>query len=204
MTEAIELVEAARSRLQEYGVEASVRFENSPLVRADATIALRWGSSRQRFAVHAMSAVRMAPVLAARDEVAHAMVVAPWISPRMGQQLRGSGVAYIDMVGNASVRFGTALIEVSGRPKPPVARHQASRAGSLVSPANRRIIAALVADPTLEQATLRDLATAAGVSLGQAHKSTVLLAEAGFHRDRLDDEQRAALAAVLAAVEGLG
>lgn len=207
MVDAVALVEAVRERLQEYGVDCSVRFEHSPLVQADATIALRWGTSRQRFAVHAMDAVRLARVLAARDEAGHPMVVAPWISARMGEQLRGAGVAYVDTVGNASVRFGTALIEVSGRPRPstgmghalPGARPRA--AGSLVSPGNRRVIAALLADRGLEQATLRELAAAAGVSLGQAHKATALLADAGFHRDRLDEEQREALSAVLSAVE---
>jgi hypothetical protein len=202
-----ELVEAARARLLEYGVECSVRFEQSPLVQADATIALRWGASRQRFSVHAMSSVRLAGVLAARGETPGPMVVAPWISSRVGAQLRAAEVAYVDTVGNASVRFGTVLIEVSGRPKPAPdatgASGEGRTPGSLVSPANRRVIAALLADPALEVGTLRERAAAAGVSLGQAHKTTTLLADAGFHRDRLDDEQRAALRAVLTAISRL-
>ena len=211
-----ELVEAARARLQEYGVECSIRFEQSPLVLADATVALRWGASRQRFAVHAMRSVRLAGVLAARGETPSPMVVAPWISQRVGAQLRAAEVAYVDTAGNASVRFGTVLIEVSGRPRPArtppgpdvdptISTETPARRtpGSLVSPANRRVIAALLADPGLEVGTLRELAAAAGVSLGQAHKTTALLADAGFHRDRLDDEQREALHAVLTAIARL-
>lgn len=225
------LVEAARSWLVEWGVDCSVRYERSPLVRADATLALRWGGARQRFAVHALSAVRLASVLAAAAEAgAPVLVVAPWISPRIGGQLRALGVAYVDSVGNASVRFGTVLIEVSGRKRPSVrpepveapldelgdrehvgdreprtpslSRHQ--RSGRLLTGANRRVIAALLADPALEAAPLRELAQAAGVSVGQAHKSVTLLAGAGYHRGRMDARQRAALAGVLDAVAALG
>jgi hypothetical protein len=204
-----ELVECARAFLEERGVDCSVRYERSPLVRAAATLALRWGGSRQRFAVHAMAAVRLTEVLAAVAETtAPVLVVAPWISARVGEQLRAVGAGYVDSAGNASVRFGTVLIEVSGRPRPrraPAAPAAATaggagRGGRLLTPANRRVIGALLAEPALETAPLRDLAAAAGVSLGQAHKSVALLGEAGYHRDRLDERQRAALAGVLAAV----
>ena len=229
-----ELVEAVAARLREYGVECSVRHERSPLVRADATLALRWSRSHQRFALHVMPAIRLTEVLAARDESSPAMVTAPWISPRIGEQLRQAGVSYVDSVGNASVRFGTVLIEVSGRPRPVRAARSARSGGSargggsararagrseaaasrgaaaggrrtstLLTPANRRVVSALLDDPALGTASLRRLAAEAGVSLGQAHKATTLLAEAGFHRDRLSDAQRAALADVLAAVGGL-
>ncbi|MEX0426810.1 hypothetical protein AB3X52_04185 [Nocardioides sp. DS6] len=219
MTVTRTLVEAVHARLREYGVDCTVRHERSPLVRADATLALRWAGSHQRFSLYAMPAIRLSEVLAARDEAVRAMVTAPWISPRMGEQLREAGVCYVDSVGNASVRFGTVLIEVAGRPRPPRAERTggADRAGmasepaaagrrtsTLLTPANRRVVAALLDDPSLPTATLREIAAVAGVSLGQAHKAVALLADAGFHRDRLSDDQRAALADVLAAVDGLG
>lgn len=199
------LVAAVRRHLEEYGVDCTVRVERSPLVGADATLALRWGASHQRFALYAMPGIRLARVLAARDESPRVLVTAPWISARMGAQLREAGVGYVDSVGNASVRFGTVLIEVSGRPRPPRPSDPSpTRTAPLLTSANRRVIAALLADPALGRATLRDLAAAAEVSLGQAHKASALLAEAGFHRDRLSDSQRDALADVLAAVDGLG
>jgi hypothetical protein len=202
------LVEAARSHLVEWGLDCSVRYERSPLVRADATLALRWAGTRQRLAVHAMTSVRLAAVLAAADAGGTGdpvLVVAPWISPKVGAQLRGLGIAYVDSVGNASLRFGTVLIEVVGRKRPSRERAEpVARRGRLLTPANRRVIGALLADPGLEVAPLRELAAAAGVSVGQAHKSVSLLAAAGYHRDRMDEAQRAALAGVLAAVGTLG
>ena len=215
MTVTRTLVEAVHARLREYGVDCTVRHERSPLVRADATLALRWAGSHQRFSLYAMPAIRLSEVLAARDEAVRAMVTAPWISPRIGEQLREAGVCYVDSVGNASVRFGTVLIEIAGRPRPPRAERTGQgmasepaaasrRTSTLLTPANRRVVAALLDDPALPTATLREIAAAAGVSLGQAHKAVALLADAGFHRDRLSDDQRAALADVLAAVDGLG
>jgi hypothetical protein len=198
------LVESARAQLAEWGIDCSVRYEHSPLVRADATLALRWGGARQRFAVHAVPAVRLAQVLAARGGELPVLVVAPWISTRVGEQLRAAGVAYLDSVGNASLRFGTVLIEVSGRKKPVPQRELSTRTGKLLTPANRQVIEALLADRALEQATLRELAAAASVSLGQAHKTVALLADAGFDRGRLDERQRRELAGVLEAVRRLG
>lgn len=202
------LVDAVRDHLEEYGVDCTVRVERSPLVRADATLALRWGTSHQRFALYAMPGIRLAQVLAARDESPRVLVTAPWISARVGAQLRDAGVGYVDSVGNASVRFGTVLVEVSGRPRRSRPARPvpglSTRSSTLLTPANRKVVAALLADPALGQATLRDLAAAAGVSLGQAHKASTLLADAGFHRDRLGDAQRVALADVLDAVDGLG
>jgi len=209
MTSPKTLVEAVRHHLGAYGVECSVRVERSPLVRADATLALRAAGSRERFSLYAMPAIRLSEVLAARDEAARVLVAAPWVSPRMGAQLRDAGVAYVDSVGNASVRFGSVLIEVSGRPRPRPSTSSGTgaspsrRTTTLLTPANRKVVAALLADPALGEAPLRELAAAAGVSLGQAHKASALLADAGFHRDRLHDDQRAALADVLAAVDGL-
>jgi len=257
MDETDALIDAARARLIELGLDVSLRRESAPHVRADATVALRLGGSRQRFAVHARSAVRLRDVLEARDSAGPVLVVARWISAKVGAQLREIGIAYVDSVGNASVRFGTVLIEVSGRKRPAVGGFEArsartstggegsartstggegsartstggrastsgvsvvevrgapatslettrARTGRLLTPANRRVIAALLDDPGLETATLRELAEAAGVSLGQAHKSVTLLGAAGYHREHLDEAQRAALRGVLDAVQAVG
>lgn len=198
------LIDVACDRLVEHGLEVFVRRErggNAP----DATLALRWGGVRQRFSLYGAPAVRLARVLAARQGANPALVAAPWISPRIGEQLRAAQVAYVDSVGNASIRFGPVLVEVSGRPRPPRAPRSAPdghegppvRLRQLVTPAHARVVSALLDEPALGAATLRDLAAAAGVSLGQAHKTATLLAEAGFHRDRLEADQVTTLRHVL-------
>lgn len=185
-----ELIDAVCDRLVEHGLEVFVRRERGGNA-ADATLALRWGGVRQRFSLYGAPAVRLGRVLASRQGADPALVAAPWIAPRMGEQLRAAQVAYVDTVGNASVRFGPVLLEVSGRPRPPRAQPEAPavRLRQLVSPAHARVVSALLADEALGAATLRELADAAGVSLGQAHKTATLLAAAGFHRDRLQADQ---------------
>jgi hypothetical protein len=209
------LIDAALGHLTQAGLDVTVRRERSGLTRADATVALRWAGSRQRWAVHATDAIRLRDLLEARA-AGPVLVVAPWIAPSMGERLRAAQVAYVDSVGNAAVRFGPVLIEVSGRKRPgrgldtsspttggrvaSASERIETRSGQLLTPANRQVISALLADPSLETATLRELAAAAGVSVGQAHKSVALLASAGYHRGHLDEAQRAALSGVLDAV----
>ncbi|WP_300681242.1 hypothetical protein [Nocardioides sp.] len=197
MVDVNDLMEAVRRHIESAGPECSVRLENSPLsaADADATIALRWGGSRQRFAVHVMERVRMERVLAARADRG-GMVVAPWISTTMGRRLSEAGVAWADSVGNMAIRFGMVLLEVSGRPRPaaPAQVGPPVRSVSLLTPANARVIEALIADPSVRDGSLRALAAVAEVSVGQAHKASTLLASAGFHRDRLGPDQIEALA----------
>lgn len=205
------LIDTALGHLTGAGLDVTVRRERSGLTRADATVALRWAGSRQRWAVHVTGAIRLRDLLEARA-AGPVLVVAPWISPSMGERLRAAQIAYVDSVGNAALRFGPVLIEVSGRKRPArdggrgasASEHVETRSGRLLTPANRRVIAALLAEPLLESAPLRELAAAADVSLGQAHKTVALLAGAGYHRGYLDEAQRAALRAILDAVHALG
>lgn len=206
------LLDAALAHLSRAGLDVTVRRERSGLSRADATVALRWAGSRQRWAVHVTGAIRLRDLLEARA-AGPVLLVAPWIAPSMGERLRAAQIAYVDSVGNAALRFGPVLMEVSGRARPvrdggssgvSSTVSYGARSGQLLTPANRQVIAALLADPSLETATLRELAAAAGVSVGQAHKSVALLASAGYHRGHLDEARRAALSGVLDAVAGLG
>ena len=200
-----ELIDTVCDRLVEHGLEVFVRRERGGSSAPDATLALRWGGVRQRFSLYGAPAVRLGRVLAAAGQSADpALVAAPWISPHMGEQLREAHLAYVDTVGNASIRFGPVLLEVSGRPRPPRPAAEAPpvRLRQLVTPANARVVSALVTDPAIGRATLRDLAGAAGVSLGQAHKTATLLAAAGFHRDRLSTDQVATLENLLSIAAG--
>lgn len=199
-----ELIDTACDRLVEHGLEVFVRRERGGS-GPDATLALRWGGVRQRFSLYAAPAVRLGRVLAAAAQSPDpALVAAPWIAPRVGVQLRGAQLAYVDSVGNASIRFGPVLVEVSGRPRPPRPASEAPsvRLRQLVTPANARVVAALLREPALGQGTLRDLAGAADVSLGQAHKTATLLAAAGFHRDRLGADQLSTLQNLLSIAGG--
>jgi hypothetical protein len=83
------------------------------------------------------------------------------------------------------VQFDGVLLDVRGRPRPDDLAVPAQKtAGNLFSTARAQVAFALLAWPPLWEATRRDLAHAAGVSLEQAHKALALLTEAGYRRDR--------------------
>ncbi|GAA1351360.1 type IV toxin-antitoxin system AbiEi family antitoxin [Falsarthrobacter nasiphocae] len=112
------------------------------------------------------------------------VVLAPYISPRSAEAFRRMGVNYVDMSGNMNLKFGGTYIEIQGRPKGPWAEVQArlrvSEKGSLFTPRRSQVIFALLAWPQLRQAPQREVAEAAGVSLGLVNSTVGLLVREGF------------------------
>lgn len=107
------------------------------------------------------------------------LLLTDFVSPRTADALRRVDVQYADSAGNAWIQFGDVLIDVRGRPRPHGIT-SAPATGSLFSTARSKVIFALLAWPELWHATQRDLARAADVSVGQAHNTRLLLAEAGY------------------------
>lgn len=86
---------------------------------------------------------------------------------------------YLDAAGNAWIQFGDVLIDVRGRPRP-VDAPRTPGSGNLFSVGRDQVVMALLAWPHRWEAPQRDVAAAAGVSLGQAHNTLTLLAQAEY------------------------
>ncbi|WP_317762798.1 type IV toxin-antitoxin system AbiEi family antitoxin [Rhodococcus opacus] len=124
------------------------------------------------------------------------LVVGERITERSATSLRDLRIQYIDNLGNAYIEFGDVYIDVRGRrPKPrdpesrsdydDNVRHEPSprSAHNLFSPRRSQVVFALLTWPHLAASRVRDIATAAGVSMGQAHDTLSMLDDAGFlHR----------------------
>lgn len=108
----------------------------------------------------------------------------PHVTPKTADSFRRAGVQYLDAAGNAWIHFEDVLIDVRGRPRPTGAAPRASAAGNLFSSGRAQVVLVLLAWPDLWYSSQRDIARAAGVSLGQAHNTLALLAQAGYDRDR--------------------
>lgn len=108
---------------------------------------------------------------------------APNITAKTADSFRRAGVQYLDAVGNAWIQFGDVLIDVRGRPRPTGAAPPTAAAGNLFSSGRAQVMLALLAWPELWEAPQREVARAAGVSLGQAHNTLALLVQAGYERD---------------------
>ena len=143
--------------------------------RATATLAR--GSSTQTYTLfHG----RTVPLATAGEPDNPTLVFTTFVSPRSADTFRRAGVQYLDTAGNAWVHFGDVLIDVRGRPRPERTTGRPRLSGNLFSTGRAQVIFALLTWPHLWDATQRDLARAAGVSLGQAHNTLALLADAGY------------------------
>jgi hypothetical protein len=141
--------------------------------------------------------------------VAHpVLLVADYIAPRLGELLRVAGQEYIDTVGNAWLNSGPLLILCSGNAPAPkgsissiiakhditglldqstdlsaaemASRYRASPLPRTITAAGIKVLFALISEPSLAQATYRELAAAAGVSLGALTQTLNDLQEHGY------------------------
>ena len=174
------------ARLSDLGVTAGVgsAVAAGPGVQM-TTVRLTRGTSTRAYRLLCGPTVSLADAGPASGLEPPTLVFTSFMTPRSAEAFRRAGVQYLDMVGNAWVQFDGVLLDVRGRPRPddlPVPAHKP--AGNLFSTARAQVAFALLAWPQLWEATRRDLARAAGVSLGQAHNALALLTEAGYRRDR--------------------
>ncbi|WP_186313840.1 type IV toxin-antitoxin system AbiEi family antitoxin [Kocuria marina] len=111
------------------------------------------------------------------------LVLAPFVHPRSAQQLRNAGIRFLDAAGNAYLRFEGVLIDVRGRrPDPSITlrTRKARTSTNLFAPRRAQVVFALLSWPALLGASVRSIATAAKVSVGQAQSTLELLDEHDF------------------------
>ena len=113
------------------------------------------------------------------------------VSARSADAFRRAGIQYVDTAGNAWIQFGDVLIDIRGRrsstgevPGPGTR----SPGGNLFSTGRAQVAFVLLQWPALWKKPQRDIAEAAGVSLGQANNALKLFRSSGFgpggHRTR--------------------
>lgn len=94
------------------------------------------------------------------------ILLAPYVSPRMGAYLANRGVNFIDEVGNCRVELDDSYFAVVEGRKPP--RRPVLQEG--VRAPSYQVLFALLADPGLLAGTVRQVAVAAGVGKTTAAK----------------------------------
>jgi hypothetical protein len=184
-----ELLEQVRERLGTLGVKISVADDGGPVSSGVRThrARLKRGPNEQAYVAAYGDTVPLAPVVRARSSDPM-LVIARHIGPRTADAYRRAEVQYVDASGNAWLQFGDVLVDVQGRrPATPTPNRVA---GNLFTTSRAQVAFVLLAWPQLWHSTQRELARAAGVSLGQANNALRLLAEAGFGPDgRRDDDE---------------
>jgi hypothetical protein len=117
------------------------------------------------------------------------LVFTTYAAPRTIDTFRRAGVHYLDAAGNAWITFGDVFIDVRGRSRPDQIAAPKRVKGNLFSSGRAQVVCALLAWPDLWHAGRREVAHAAGVSVGQAHNALVLLAEAGYDGGEIPPRQ---------------
>ncbi|MGH8827490.1 MAG: type IV toxin-antitoxin system AbiEi family antitoxin [Jiangellaceae bacterium] len=168
------IAEAVSAQLSALGVKVTVDLETVKLVR---------GRSAQSYTLICGPTVTLARPAVGPDG-RPPLVFTTFVAPKTADSFRRAGVQYADTAGNAWVEFGDVLLDVRGRPRPKQTPRRARATGNLLSTSRAQVVFALLAWPELWHAPQRELAHAAGVSLGQAHNTLALLAEAGYHRNQ--------------------
>jgi hypothetical protein len=172
--------------LHDQMTELDVEAELGPLrilapALGSTALRLSRGSSRQEYTLLAGRAVRFADLAKDMSDGGPRFVYTAFTGPRTADALRRAHVQHLDTAGNAWIEFGDVLIDVRGRrPSEPVPSRGPGGSANLFSAARAQVIFALLAWPPLWEASRRDLARTAGVSVGQAHSALRLIQDAGY------------------------
>ncbi len=103
------------------------------------------------------------------------MLFAPYVTPRLAERLAELHVNFVDLAGNCHLELGpSSLIHIVGRGKQP----REPRTG--LSSNGYRVLHALLAKPGLGDATVRELASAAGVGKSTAAEAVKALERLGL------------------------
>lgn len=134
-----------------------------------------------RYLAQAITALTL---MARKAPGSYPVVIAPYIAPAGQRLCREAGVGYLDLAGNAYLRFDGILVDRHAVKPPPRARARLRR---LFAPRSSRIPRVLLEQPERTW-TLAALATEASLSLRTVHLVVNALEEKA-----LVDKQRAAL-----------
>jgi hypothetical protein len=180
------LLDTARDRLAEFGIAIEVDSDPPPDTDSDAVATLSRGGDTALYAVE----VQVPMTLSAFARRSHStpyprLVVGDHISRRSAAAFRSAGVQFVDAQGNAFITFGGVFVDVQGRTsidrtaEGPRGR-TSTRPTNLFSPGRAQVIFALLSWPELTGGRVREIANAAGRSVGQTHDALQRLEQAGF------------------------
>lgn len=189
------LIHLAQERLRTIGVSlqrlaaASGGLGTAGDPQVDAVVTLSYGGTEARYAVAVKTSMTLSSLANSKsfDLPYPLLVLGDRISRRSAAAFRDAGVQFIDTAGNAFIAFDGVLIDVQGRtepnaPQPPDSdsARQPHQPSNIFSPRRSQVVLALLAWPRLRAGKVRDIAGAAGVSVGQAHDALMQLKHAGF------------------------
>ena len=153
--------------------------------RWDLAFTVRSGKTTRRLLVECKSvgeprylaqAITVLTLAARQVAQGYPVVAAPYIAPEGQRLCREAGVGYLDLTGNAFLRFDGVLVDRRSGERPPRAKARLRR---LFSPKSSRVLRVLLEQPGADW-TLTRLAAEATISLRTAHLVVNALEEKAF------------------------
>lgn len=163
------MLHAAEAVLRTHGVPAKLEFTHrAGRAGEDAWLRVGHGKAAVRYAVDVARGLTPGTLggvlLKLRDREGKGLIVADYVTPALADTLRERGVAFVDLAGNAWVQQAGIVLQVTGRrPERPT---DDARPARVLQPGGLRIVFALLCRPELVNATVRDIAKAAGMAHG--------------------------------------
>jgi hypothetical protein len=180
-----DLLAALVGRLEEFGLQVDPREHLSVVdIGHDVDLVLSRGQARQEFVMELKRHATFSGLGydAGTDRNFPPLLIgAASVSPRSADAFRRAGIQYVDAAGNAWIRFGDVLIDVRGRrPSKVDVPDRPGIGGNLFSTGRAQVAFVLLQWPRSWKKPQRDVAEAAGVSLGQAHNALAMFRDVGF------------------------
>ena len=95
------------------------------------------------------------------------MLVADYVNPKMGEELKKAGIQFIDAVGNAYINQRPTYVYMKGnKPAPEAQAKYRAKTGRAFHPAGMKVVLAFLRDRELINARYRNIAEKAQVALG--------------------------------------
>ena len=163
------LTDAAQALAQTTGLMVDVPpGQEMPLNGAviEGRLRLQWDDQRRTYPVELRATITNAGLGAVADQLDHlgAILVTRHVTPPQAQRLRGLGAQFVDTAGNAYLKDPPLFVFVTGNRPPTTETHAAG--DRLYQPGGLKVVFALLCNPALTGAPMREIAAAAGVALG--------------------------------------
>ncbi len=148
------------------GVKIKTSYVGKKNPEQDAIITFDFGGEHH-FNVEVKGEIRQSHALSIIEQFgrnkAQWLLISRYIPQPLKEQFRKFGINYLELAGNCYIRSNGILIHVSEQKVTPV---RVNVVGKLWKPSGLKFLLAIINTPTLLRASYRDIASAAGIALG--------------------------------------
>lgn len=165
-----------------HGLQDSTRFELAEDAWYDAIVEIRSATGADRYAAEAVTGVTTTTLRAVRSRLGRVrartglppLLLTDYVTPAVAERLIDHGTVFVDGAGNVHLDGTAAYVVILGRPRSQKPRH------SGFTPIGLELIFALLAEPRLLGAPVREASERTGISTGKVSALLNALVDQGY------------------------